>query len=87
MIDKCLISKEIISLRNKDEAKQRKIDGLLKLIQTKNNEIESLKLDIQQQQVINTTPRVKQSLVEQLNNSSDVCISLSLFLTINFLLL
>jgi hypothetical protein len=70
-------------LRNKDEAKQRKIDGLLKLIQTKNNEIESLKLDIQQQQVINTTPRVKQSLVEQLNNSSDVCISLSLSLSLS----
>ncbi len=78
-----LIFKEIISLRNKDEAKQRKIDGLLKLIQTKNNEIESLKLDIQQQQVINTTPRVKQSLVEQLNNSSDVCISLSLSLSLS----
>jgi hypothetical protein len=75
--------KEITSLRNKDEAKQRKIDGLLKLIQNKNNEIESLKLDIQQQQQVNTTPRVKQSLVEQLNNSSDVCISLSLSLSLS----
>ena len=42
----------------------------------KNNEIESIKSDLQQQQAnLPTTPRVKQSLVEQLNNSSDVCIN------------
>ena len=60
-------------LKNRDDSKQRKIDGLLKLIQQKSNEIETLKADIcnlQSEKASNQQPRP--SLIEQINSSSDV---------------
>ena len=60
-------------LKNRDDSKQRKIDGLLKLIQQKSNEIETLKADIcnlQLEKPSNQQPR--SSLIEQINSSSEV---------------
>ncbi len=57
--------KDLNLLKQRDECKQRKIDGLLKLIQQKNNEIESLKIEIFNK--TNMQSKSKNSFIEQLD--------------------